>query len=337
MSYKYLCFLLFLCVSKISAQRIQGYVYDTNTDTPLMGASVYLNGTTVGTLSDENGKFVIDTDQIINASLAISYVGYTTETIRNPYRTEPHVVVLQQKTDDLNEIVIRSDSWTWDKKFHEFKKQFLGSNRAGGFCVILNEDDLDLWFHEESKTLKASADVPLRIRNNLLGYEIEYHLDDFQAVYEGASRSTPYCSQVYYKGSSFYKDLTSNPVALARFKKNRQEEFKGSMAHFFRSLLRNNLKKEGFYLYYNSTPINGYKVFDIEPKKDRYIVTFKRNFLLEYKRKNEQTMITKLNPNMPLAVFPDGNYLPPDSLFLDGHLFSERIGNSLPIDYKPNM
>lgn len=328
---------ILLLVPKISAQTIQGYVYDTTNGNPLFGASVYLNGTTIGTLSDENGKFIIETDTEIKASLAISYLGYTTVTISTPYSLKKIEVVLKQKPDDLDEIVIRADSWSHEKKLREFKRQFLGPNRAGNLCLIVNEDDIDLWFQESNKTLKASAKVPIKIRNNLLGYEIEYALSNFEAKYDNPSRKNPNCQYVYYEGTSFYKDVTSNPVAMNRFKESRRDEFKGSATHFLRALVRNTLKEEGFYLYHNAIPIIEKRVFSILPKNDVYLVTFKRNFLLEYKRKNEQTHVTKLNMGTPLIVFSDGNYISPKDLLFEGHLSLERIGNTLPIDYKPGL
>ena len=318
-------------------QIIYGYVYDTAKDTPLSGASVYINGTTIGTISDDEGRFLIKTDREIKASLVVSYVGYATQAVNNAYRGEVLEIVLQPQVDGLDEVLLRADSWTWEKKLREFKRQFLGNNRAGDLCIIVNEDDLDLWFDEETNTLKASCDVPIRIRNNLLGYEIEYHLNDFEAVYENPARAYPYCKFTYYDGWSYFRDFTNNPEALARFRKSRVEEYEGSVRHFLRSLVQNNLKDEGFALLNDRFPVPENRVFTITPRGDRHVVLVKKNFFLEYLEKNERSLVTKENKEMPLIVFSDGNYIPPKDLRFDGFLAEDRVGNALPRNFNPGL
>jgi len=329
--------MILLAPTSVSAQNIYGYVYDTTTDTPLPGATVYINGTTIGTITDLDGRFLISTDREIKASLIVSYVGYTTQAINNAYRSEVIEVILTPSTDMLEEVVVTHDGWSREKKLREFKKQFLGATRAGELCTILNEDDIDLWFQEENETLKAASDVPIRIRNNLLGYEIEYNLNDFEAKYDQSKKKVPLCRYVYYDGWSFYKDFTSNDVVLERFKKSRVEEYKGSVMHFLRSLVTDKLKDEGFALYNGASSISRKRVFDIFPRQDRHIVVFKRNFLLEYKKNNEMSLITKKNHKTPLIVFPNGNYVPPKDLRFDGYLALERVGNTLPTNYDPGL
>ena len=46
-------------IHKIQSQTIYGQVYDTTDDTPLSGATIYLNGTSIGTISDDNKQKII--------------------------------------------------------------------------------------------------------------------------------------------------------------------------------------------------------------------------------------------------------------------------------------
>ena len=113
---------------------------------------------------------------------------------------------MTREEDSLGEVLIASDTWSRAKKLREFKRQFLGATLEGQSCVILNEDDIDLWFEEKNETLNASCDVPIRIKNNRLGYEISYDLNAFSAKYDRPKKQNPYCRYVHYEGSSFYKD-----------------------------------------------------------------------------------------------------------------------------------
>lgn len=318
------------------AQNIYGYVYDTSRDNPLPGATVYLNGTTIGALSDADGRFLISTKREIKASLVVSYVGYTTVAVNNPYRGEVLEIILKPAIDALEEVIVRTgtDNWSREKKMKEFKRQFLGKTRAGELCVILNEDDIDLWFQKENETLKASCDVPIRIRNNLLGYDIEYHLTEFEAKYDTPDREIPYCRYAYYEGWSFYKDITQNRAVLSRFERSRTDQYFGSVTHFMRALVSDQLEEEGFDLYNGILPIAQKRVFSVQAVGNAFAVLMKKNFYLEYK-KRDRSLVVKDDNEVPLLVYPDGNFTPPKSLRFDGQLADDRIGNTLPLDYDP--
>ncbi|MBK7981285.1 MAG: TonB-dependent receptor [Ignavibacteriae bacterium] len=59
---------------------INGKIYDSNTKLPLVGANIYLENTSIGTLSDENGNFLISTKSNKNKfKLIASYIGYFSE------------------------------------------------------------------------------------------------------------------------------------------------------------------------------------------------------------------------------------------------------------------
>lgn len=329
-----LFFLLFLNTHISHTQTIYGKVYDTKKGQPLVGATVYINGTSIGTITDQEGVFFIKTKTKINASLVISYVGYKPFVIHNPYSSIKFEIVLQPDLDNLNEVFITTDTWTREKKLREFRKQFLGQTKAGESCFILNEDDIYLNFDERNETLTASSDTPIIIRNNLLGYEITYNLQEFQAKYDQPKRERPLCRYVYYEGSSFYKNLSKNDISLSRFVENRKKEYDGSIMHFMRILVSGNLKKEGFKLLNGTYPTTKNKVFAIFQEPDYYVVRMKQNFFLKYKDQ-EHSLVTKEKLEEPFIVYPHGSYIPPKSIQFDGDLAYERVGNALPLDYEP--
>lgn len=73
-------FLVLFGVSLMTAQRtVSGMISDKNSD-PLIGASVLVKGTSVGTVTDIDGKYTIDVPKD-NNMLVISYTGFADQTI----------------------------------------------------------------------------------------------------------------------------------------------------------------------------------------------------------------------------------------------------------------
>ena len=89
-----------------SAQAVQqqsvakGRVVDANGE-PLVGVSVYEEGTTNGTITDADGRFELSVAR--NASIAVSYVGFETQSLR---ATSNLNVVLQEENNELNEVIV---------------------------------------------------------------------------------------------------------------------------------------------------------------------------------------------------------------------------------------
>lgn len=81
-------------------KRISGVVKDANGE-PIIGASVVVKGTTNGTITDLDGKFVLDVPA--NAVLSVSYVGYTSQEVKASNNMN---IVLSEDTEMLEEVVV---------------------------------------------------------------------------------------------------------------------------------------------------------------------------------------------------------------------------------------
>ena len=104
--FKSLLFLLFLSMTVMGfAQKIQitGKVTDEKGE-PLPSASVIIQGTTTGTLTDANGNFTLK-DASIKAKLVVSFVGFDAQIIDVNNRTTIDVVMIEGKTLQEVEIV----------------------------------------------------------------------------------------------------------------------------------------------------------------------------------------------------------------------------------------
>ncbi len=83
-------------------KKITGRITDA-TGEPIIGANVLVKGTTIGTITDLDGNFVLETPQ--NAILSISYIGYLPEEITIGNRTTINVA-LKEDTKALDEVVV---------------------------------------------------------------------------------------------------------------------------------------------------------------------------------------------------------------------------------------
>jgi outer membrane receptor for ferrienterochelin and colicins len=102
-----LCTLLML---NTYAQRVSGKVYELTQDTiqtPLTGASVFWAGTTLGTVSDNDGNFTIPRSSHSNL-LVFSFVGYVNDTVR--IGSDSEVSVLLKSEANLSEVVVRGNT-----------------------------------------------------------------------------------------------------------------------------------------------------------------------------------------------------------------------------------
>lgn len=75
--------------------KVMGKVLDKRDNTPIVGASVLIVGTTSGTISDLDGHFVLEMEE--GGSLSFSYVGYTTKVVPVPAGTTKEMKVLLEK------------------------------------------------------------------------------------------------------------------------------------------------------------------------------------------------------------------------------------------------
>ena len=103
-SFQWMALLLMLLPLGVMAQTIQvkGTVVD-NTGLTVIGASVLEKGTTNGVITDLDGNFTLDVAK--NATLVISYVGYSTQEIAVNGRTKLEIV-LKEDAELLDEVVV---------------------------------------------------------------------------------------------------------------------------------------------------------------------------------------------------------------------------------------
>lgn len=142
-----LLILIVLLISlKTSAQNvgtISGMVKDKNTQEPLIGATVAIEGTGLGTQTDVDGKFKLSGIPAKSYNIKIQYVGYQTKVLFNVVITTGNIqtftVELEPETKSLNEVVIQTR--TFGKKsetplsVQNLTAEEIKSNPGGNFDI----------------------------------------------------------------------------------------------------------------------------------------------------------------------------------------------------------
>lgn len=228
-------FLLGTCQFIFAQYLVKGKIID-KTNTPLEGASVYFNNTTIGTLTDVNGEFELNASNN-NYTLVVSYLGYKTyQKQLDISNTSFLTISLEEDNEMLNVVEIPNTKYDdeWKYNLASFKKAFLGRTKLAEECKILNEKDLHFDFNRKTNTLTAFAKKPLKIKHTGLGYLITYDLVDFTLDSE----------KVFFSGYAQYQNLRK--AIRTKWKQNRLTAYNGSQMHFLRSLLAKELEQDGF-------------------------------------------------------------------------------------------
>jgi TonB-linked SusC/RagA family outer membrane protein len=83
------------------AATVRGVVVDVNNE-PIIGASILVQGTTIGVTTDGNGRFALEA--AVGSTLRVSYVGYITAEVKTTARDMR--IILQEDTGLLEEVLV---------------------------------------------------------------------------------------------------------------------------------------------------------------------------------------------------------------------------------------
>ncbi|HOZ75383.1 MAG TPA: carboxypeptidase-like regulatory domain-containing protein [Flavobacterium sp.] len=327
-------FLAFLFAAVGFAQNLQGVVLDAG-NTPLPGANVYFDNSSIATITDSEGNFSFVVNTKVNLSLVVSYVGYKTQYIQDYDLGKKLIVVLEEEQNKLKEVTVTGNQlFSRKEKLKIFREQFLGVSKAARKAVIANEDDIYFVYDKSSNTLQGFADKPLIIENPYLGYQITYELVRFELAFKKTSISSSDISSIFYSGYSRFEETGSDKEILQR----REESYLGSTLHFFRSLASDSLFENKFVLYKEGlarNPADCFVITDSDGMKNIKVnkVTAKDteifyNILYNDRERSRLTFKTD-----QFLIDYLGNYSSLERIFFLGEFGSKRVGNQLPLNY----
>jgi len=332
--------LLFLVVifSSISfAQVVKGKIVDKKNQ-PLPGANIYFDGTSIATIADKDGVFQLQYGTKLNSILAVSFIGYQTQYIKDYDSGKELNIVLKEAINVLKEVVLKKNRFSRKQKLQLFREQFLGQTAVGRKAKIENEDDLYFDYDESTNTFKAYSDKPLIINNALLGYKINYELVDFEVKFLSTSINSSEVYRSYYLGLSRYEEIESNPKIL----KQRQKCYEGSQLQFFRNLANNLWDKDNFLLFVGKFQDNPNDYFKISGESNSKQVTigkqdkplvgkkFVAEFNLLYKKKRQSRIIFETD-----TFFVDqfGNNSNVEDIIFSGYIAQLKVADMVPLNY----
>ncbi len=225
-----LLFFLFT-YSVFSAQLVKGTVVD-DTGHRIADVNIYLDGTKTGTVSKEDGSFILNLSTQYG-NLVFQKDDYETFTISIHDVINKTLKVVIAKTNAIEEIrLVPYTPEAYRNYINYFLDNFIGNNREE--VKIKNQKSLKFSYDKKNKLLKVKAPNTLIIENKNLGYEISYNLISFSADFNSR--------MVNYTGTSFFKETKNSE----KVKLNRMNAYEGSLLHFFRSIYDHKIAEAGF-------------------------------------------------------------------------------------------
>jgi hypothetical protein len=320
----YLPVFILLCYSGLSQNILKGRVITEETKKPLSSASVYLNNTSLGVITDDKGSFVLRPIPSGKVTLVVSCIGYETyaKFIDPRDYSKEMTIILKPKPEELPGVVLvplDPDGWrNWGKLFTDL---FIGSSPNALQCRLENPDVIR-FRHNTDNTLTAFAKKPILIMNYALGYEITYKLEEFSFDFSSGL--------LIQKGYALYKDLSVvHPKKAGRYEKERREVYQVSLMHFMRVFYLNALDSNGFVMHSLAKISN--------PEKDRAKLLFSHHkdsvlrdtVSVEVKRimlPNGSQSLQKAVNTMDSAYFYKKMLKEPDSVISNQVIRSDSVG-----------
>jgi len=242
---------------QLFGQSISGTIMDSYSNQPVEYATVYINGTTIGTLSDNNGHFSLQRD-VFPCELIISHVSYNTMSVRIDQESKSDLLIsITPKIVEINEVAIVNHNLR-EKNIQRFKDGFLGRDIWARNAILENDSVLTFtveYYNENTndsasmgklELFKVEATSPLNINLPLLGYNLQYDLIRFVEKYNPALKT----SVINTSGYSYYKQIeTESKLKSLMYKRNRLHAYYFSPQHFTRSLYNKKLAENGYSVY----------------------------------------------------------------------------------------
>ncbi|MFC2089212.1 carboxypeptidase-like regulatory domain-containing protein [Bacteroidota bacterium] len=366
--------IIFLLTANVGGQQIQGRIYDSDSGEPVEFAAVYINGTTIGTITDSLGFFILD-NTYWPEEIVVSHINYELKLVETNIASHYFDVPVKRKYFEISEVSALENSRR-AKNLAHFEEIFLGEDDWGKDAKILNDTVLRFVVEYDSyhpigdttvliqviSYFRVEALAPLQISLPKLGYTLHYDLIYFDEFKD----SLVHTKVIHSAGRLYfdtYKDVSR--IILNRFNRNRKKVYYHSRMHFIRSFFENRLAENGYMLYKieNNTRENSDKIinsffipysFDscsclVQGEDKTLIVGMKdQGFLIAY--------YGKVNMPRDLTTREEWPYIPEYSRFYiindecvirkDGtttggmimftsSIGDKRIGALLPADYDP--
>jgi hypothetical protein len=304
-------------------QVIKGTVLDQETGEPISFASLFFDGTFVGTTTDERGHFELDVSKYSSRPLIISAMGYYSEVLTEFSPEKACQVLLSPRIFEIGEVSVSAESLARKRSsfLNIFRNEFLGRTGNARRCSILNEQDITFNYGSDQDTLKAFASKPIRIQNLALGYEETYYLDRFE--YDRKSGNLSFTGNII-----FTRDLNQGDSYNKSFARRRKYAYEGSRMHFFRTLWNNDLTRSPFSVKDSDNTELNYDQLVLKDEWGRSYLTYDSGLDIYYY--SIRSYISFLEKG---ARFEEDGFFDPAALRWGGRMSLKRVADWLPYEY----
>lgn len=356
------CFLLI--GSLANGQTIKAIVADEESRQVIPDVFVFLDNSSTGAITDKQGKFELKTVDYDNLLLVFSHLNYelyslsvkNVATLADTIFLTPSGLVLEEAV-----VVEKAKPRIHFRRLKRFKSEFLGTNYDKALINILNPEVL--LFKQNKGKLIAESKAPLIIENKVLGYRVQFFLEDYKSYKTG---------DLVYSGKVFFEELEGSKKEIAKYKRNRFKIYQQSSRSFFANLAQQNMTENtyevGFSLFnkneefVNYEPIAVDSLLITEIRKEIYEISINRiltitNNQLKITQGAQQNLGTSMAGkvgnfqqtanNIPrsylwskhgrIVVNKYGSILNPTEVEEAGYWASLRVAALLPLDYAAKM
>lgn len=309
-------FLIFLLVFTLGTElraQVTGVITDSKTHKPIADVEVFLNKTTLGTLSDELGRFQLENPPTGFVDVVLYKKGYalfrSSMKLQSGRAYDVKLALTKEKQKKSKPLTIQ--------ELTELKSKLGGTSDY----TIINEADLGA-SDENGKRIFSMA-TPLSIQVESLGYGVKYFasglpISDFE------------------QAPARYEYLPSPDMQTSiDWEKNRKNMFLGSERHWLMSLVANQLKAEGYSLKdENGNPVDEKSIVATSPLADYNSISITQPLVIQFTQ-GAVTKTSRVSAREPITVNASGGMLNPKVLVAEGNMAGQGLANQLPNDYLP--
>ncbi len=219
-----------------------GKVVDQESGEGVSYATIYVNGTTIGTSSNLEGLFRISRISL-PCELIVSHVSYELQALYIEDTTQLSGInfELTKRILAINELTVIADSARKDY-LALFKDWFLGLNHIELGADILNDSALH-FIPLANDQFEAYASQPLEVELPATGYRLKVDLVHFKLL-EREEIGAYHCSILGY---FYFEEILADSRRKQRgIYRKRVESYYNSRLHFCRSLYNNKLQENGY-------------------------------------------------------------------------------------------
>lgn len=340
---------------------VTGSILAAGSSNPISEATIYISGTSKGTISDHLGQFKLS-GVSLPGELVISHVGYKLQSypLADPSILDALIFSLEPAVYELEAATVTGEDLR-NQYLKDFKKWFLGQNYKTLDADILN-DSILIFNILENGQFDVSANGPVQVTLPRIGYEVQVDLFKFGVRFNSELNS----HQCSFLGHYYFVPVEVRSRRKAhQIERKRAIQYYGSRKHFCRSWYHNALAENGYHMYgsWNCSP----KTTTAGDTIPDYIQTYGKdpfgNPLLrvtDFRCGEHRIVYYSVGVNRPaertskdfhyssftmspmwlvndtIKIYPSGR-VPENCLLFGGAIGNQGVASMLPEDYIPSM